>query len=86
MTPLHTLEDQDQRALVKEAHTVLVEAERVLMGSEGEKEPALREEMQRRLDALRDALVRVREPGSGERVRECMEGLRKVSWFLFRFC
>ena len=79
MTPLRTLETQEQRALAKEAHTVLVEAERVLMGHEGEKEPGLRDVMQKRLDALRDAIVQ--DPGNMAWVKECMEQLRMVSRF-----
>ena len=76
MIPLRTLENQEQRTLAQEAHTVLVEAERVLMGHEGEKEPGLRDAMQKKLDALRDAIVR--DPGNTAWVRECMEGLRTV--------
>ena len=76
-TPLRTLETQEQRALAKEAHTVLVEAERALMSHEGEKEPELRDAMQKKLNALRDTIVR--EPGNMARVKECMEQLRMVS-------
>ena len=77
MEPLRTLAEQENRTLAKEAHTVLVEAERLLMGREGAKETGLREELQKKVDSLRDVLVK--EPEHTERVREFMEKLRMVS-------
>ncbi|MCJ1438569.1 hypothetical protein MMC27_007959 [Xylographa pallens] len=70
--PYRILAQQDQKALTKDAHAAVVEAERIML-SNTTAQPQLRQTLQRMLERLRELLAR--EPNNMEGLKEGMDDL-----------
>ncbi|MCJ1380385.1 hypothetical protein MMC17_003488 [Xylographa soralifera] len=73
--PYRILAEQDQKALTKDAHAAVVEAERIMLGSPTA-EPEVTQTLQRMLERLRALLVR--ESDDVGMIKECMDHLREA--------
>ncbi len=82
--PLRTLAEQAQKTRLKQAHALIVESETELLRAHGADQRDAFEELQSKLDSLREWLAR--DPDSVEAVTDAMEELRKVSCFFCCWC
>lgn len=74
---LRSLVEQAKQTRLKQAHAIIVESERELLRVHGADQRDTFEELQSKLDSLRELLVR--DPDSIEAITDAMAELKKVS-------